>query len=501
MKNYKVSIVLIVYNTEDWIEECLASINSQTLKELEIVIVNNNSNDATNTIIEQFIEGHANIVYVKCTENVGGATAGNIGIKKASGDYVFIMDSDDKLPENAIEYMYAEAIRTDADIIIGRGKSIINNKIYNNKFKADLITWSKAISVSDLREAPQLAMAPFYWGKLYRRSMLLEHQIFMIDGMINADRYFNSKALKMAKGISVITDVCYYWRRYENSDAKQSVTQQRAVVPVFLDRMQSIKMTDALFEEQGYEAMHDFICRAGLLRLMIMVNDIKDKDEFSEVYLREMSEYLAGVRDDLILQSEMFTSRQKVLLYLMKYKRYEELYNVLLKELVTKPKVVDNMIVYEYSNIQDIPKEAFIELKTEADICIGKIKKTLFGKTRIYITLPTWKKARISIEAVYLMFENKTECQKLELIQMKPKGDTLRCYIELSKKLESYIEDDYIYYLSILYTINDIKIHRMRITNSNGVLLCIRREEDQVCVRTIPNKYTIDKKARIVKRQ
>ena len=115
-KNIKVSVIVPVYNTELYLERCLNSILNQTFKDIELIIVNDNSNDNSHKIIETFINENTNIKYIDNKENKGVSNCRNEAIKISSGEYILFIDSDDYLDENMIETMYNEASSNDLDI-------------------------------------------------------------------------------------------------------------------------------------------------------------------------------------------------------------------------------------------------------------------------------------------------------------------------------------------------------------------------------------------------
>ena len=112
----KVSIIVPVYNSELFIEKCLNSLANQTLKDIEIIIVNDGSTDNSQKIIDDYKKRYSNIVdFVK--ENGGQASARNLALTKASGDYILFVDSDDYIEYDACEKLYNCAKENDSDIV------------------------------------------------------------------------------------------------------------------------------------------------------------------------------------------------------------------------------------------------------------------------------------------------------------------------------------------------------------------------------------------------
>ena len=98
----KISVIVPVYNTEKYIKKCIESIINQTYKDIEIIIVNDGSEDSSEKIIESYIDKNVNIIYLK-KENGGLSDARNYGLKRATGDYICFVDSDDYLDNHTIE--------------------------------------------------------------------------------------------------------------------------------------------------------------------------------------------------------------------------------------------------------------------------------------------------------------------------------------------------------------------------------------------------------------
>ena len=144
-----VSVIIPVYNGEKYINKCIESINLQTYKNIEIIIINDGSIDKTQIILESICEKQENVKLITQI-NQGTAIAKNQGIHIANGKYVIFLDSDDTLNENSIEFMVekikkenAQMVRTtflfDYDGTLKKGDEKIENKIYSNSNKMELI--------------------------------------------------------------------------------------------------------------------------------------------------------------------------------------------------------------------------------------------------------------------------------------------------------------------------------------------------------------------------
>ena len=114
----KVSVIIPIYNVEDYLEECLDSVLNQTLDGIEVIMVDDDSPDGSADIAKRYAQEHENFFYF-WQENGKLGNARNNGAKKASGEYLLFLDSDDVLPENILAKMYAVGHDRDKDIVTG----------------------------------------------------------------------------------------------------------------------------------------------------------------------------------------------------------------------------------------------------------------------------------------------------------------------------------------------------------------------------------------------
>lgn len=125
MNGVKVSVIIATYNTARYIGECLESIVSQTLQQIEVIIIDDGSTDNTQEILKKYVDLYSN-VYVYYQENMGAGLARNKGIEMAKGEYIVFMDPDDKYPvNNCLEIMYHTI--NENDVVICGGNIIGND--------------------------------------------------------------------------------------------------------------------------------------------------------------------------------------------------------------------------------------------------------------------------------------------------------------------------------------------------------------------------------------
>ena len=114
----KVSVIIPVYNTEEYLAQCLNSLVRQTLDDIEILVVDDGSTDGSLKIAKEFEAANPSKIRVLAKENGGQASARNMALKHATGEYLGFVDSDDWVDTAMYQQMYDVAVREDADIVI-----------------------------------------------------------------------------------------------------------------------------------------------------------------------------------------------------------------------------------------------------------------------------------------------------------------------------------------------------------------------------------------------
>ena len=212
MKQETISIIVTVYNIENYLPYCLESISKQTYKELEIVLVDDGSTDSSGIICDKFAS-QDNRCRVIHQINQGAYMARNVGKKEANGNYLFFMDGDDYMHCEAIQVMY-EAINTkgqEYDI------SIIGHKRTDNFNEDTLSDVKKNTYVLDRNNMMQklmggiddMELAGYCWNKLYRKTAiesLLFRQFVPVE-----DFDFNLRVIMNIRQTIVTPSVLYYY--------------------------------------------------------------------------------------------------------------------------------------------------------------------------------------------------------------------------------------------------------------------------------------------------
>ncbi len=198
----KVSIIIIIYKVEKYLEECLASVTAQTYKNTEIICVVGKGDKACERIVDEYAARDKRFVVIKA-EPKGTADARNRGLEAVSGDYIAFVDGDDRIDEDMIEVMVTEAVKHDADISVTGKYYLYENCVDGTDINEEkVMNAEEAFAVILYQEGFFLHL----WDKLYKRELfegvrfpqgkLVEDRQMATDILLKADRIVYNSASK-----------------------------------------------------------------------------------------------------------------------------------------------------------------------------------------------------------------------------------------------------------------------------------------------------------------
>lgn len=222
----KISVVMPLYNVENFLRQSLNSVINQTLKDIEIICVNDASTDNTLSILEEYARNDKRIKIITNEKNLHCGISRNVGMKYATGDYLIILDGDDFFRPTMLELMYNKIVKDNSDVVVcdffifdDLEKKVTN--LYCVKNKA-----MRKKAVFDPKEFKDILfceITPNTWTKLFKRSFLLENNLHFDDNVYCTDQSCIYTALSCAKKISLLNKplVCYRKNQNGNLTAKR----------------------------------------------------------------------------------------------------------------------------------------------------------------------------------------------------------------------------------------------------------------------------------------
>ena len=222
-----ISIIIPVYNTEQYLDDCLKSCVIQTLPDVEFIIVNDGSSDASQEIIDSYSGSDSRFISIT-QEHKGVSQSRNRGLACAKGELVMFLDSDDYLNPSSCEVIWKEYLTNSPDIIIYKTNIIADNPalipswLKRNLTSIDRKKYKPFMSDALFNEP---AAKPFIWRDVFRKSIIDSYQLrFNEDLVLAEDLVFQLKAFPHASCISYIPDELYNYRRGRSGSATSEMT-------------------------------------------------------------------------------------------------------------------------------------------------------------------------------------------------------------------------------------------------------------------------------------
>lgn len=198
----KVSVIIPVYNVENYLRKCLNSLVNQTLKDIEIIVVNDGTLDNSQEIIDEYVKKYPKKVVSIIQENGGQGAARNTGLLHAKGEYIGYVDSDDYVEENMYEELYKKAKEEDSDIVICGNNVVKENYEFLSKEDVDKEFLLGKMAV---------------WNKIYKKNIIVDNKIQFRSKVWYEDLDFTMKVFFSSKKISYIDKHLYNYLLREGS--------------------------------------------------------------------------------------------------------------------------------------------------------------------------------------------------------------------------------------------------------------------------------------------
>ena len=237
----KVSVIIPYHNVENYIEKCLESITGQTLKDIEIILINDKSEDKSFDIVKRFSTEDIRIISLSTEKHLGQAHARNIGLKTAKGEYISFIDSDDWVENDMLEKMYNSAKYGDTEITMCKAR------LYDDKtseYKEDNYYglkclesfYNKVFSAYDTRDFI-LNINVVLWNKIYKKEFLDKINEKFPEGFIYEDLPFFFGTYLKAEKINIVPEYLYNYRQNRQYSTMQNIDKK------IYDRIPMVSLT------------------------------------------------------------------------------------------------------------------------------------------------------------------------------------------------------------------------------------------------------------------
>ena len=276
MSSYAVSVVIPMYNAEDFIGECLDSLLIQTLQNFEVIVADDCSTDNSCAVVKSYAEkfnGRLQLTQTEKNSGGGGYIPRNIGLNLSSGEYVIFLDSDDFLLAQALETLYNEAKKNDADVVyssvyydvVNPNDVYIHKDGFGNRLAKKNIEDKTTLNVDDTDKIFQEFLAGSEgnfrapWSKFVRRDFLVENKILFPDIVTGGDCIWCINVYAYAKRFLRLPTPLYFYRRYNTSitravrDSKEQLSYWVTAFIAYLKALNELQnKTEVLKENPNY---------------------------------------------------------------------------------------------------------------------------------------------------------------------------------------------------------------------------------------------------------
>lgn len=351
----KISVIIPIYNVEEYLDECLDSVINQTLKDIEIICVNDGTKDNSAKIVKKYQKKDKRIILIE-QENQGQSVARNNGLKSATGEYVYFLDSDDYIALETLEETYTYAKENDLDVVYFGAESFYedeNSKEENPQYE----TYYKRNAQYDIASGQTMFKEMTKNGEfrvsvplqLLRREFLITNNISFVEGIIHEDEVYSISISLCSKKSGHLNKEYYYRRVRPNS----TMTTKNA----------NIKSSFGYFKS--------------LVKLIPIISEKCKTQEIRNLYIN----YLNNLRNSSIRKVYSLTSKE---LYEMDLptKDTEEfiLYKLIIRDYLEQRKEIERL-----SRIANRKISVKQLIKSRIKSKITKIRKKLVRKTKTFI--------------------------------------------------------------------------------------------------------------------
>lgn len=282
----KITAIVPIYNSEKYLETCLNSLLNQTLKEIEVILINDGSIDKSQKIIDKYVSNYPLIFKSFSQNNLGQASARNLGLKHATGEFISFVDSDDYLELNAYEKAYNYSVSNELDIVCFNFFEEKNNvKKISSYYK--LNDYSNDIKYILNETSPV--------NKIIRRSLIEKNNICFTENYIYEDLELIPKLVLYTNRIGFLDDCLYNYVLHENSTMRQEKYNSKLDSIYFV--VNSLKKS---FENTKYTKELEYIfiehlLHGAVLRYLKYPEGKKDIEKISDIMKKDFPKWSKNI--------------------------------------------------------------------------------------------------------------------------------------------------------------------------------------------------------------
>lgn len=314
MNKCKLSIIVPVYGVEKYIDKCLDSLVKQSLKEIEIIVVNDGTKDNSQKIIDKYVKKYPDKIKSYIKENGGQGSARNYGLEKANGEYIGYVDSDDFVEKDMYKKLYNKAKENNYDIVVCGNYNVSED--YQNK---NIDTFINNYN-TDLENIFFGKMA--VWNKIYKRDILIKNKLEFKEKVWYEDLAFTLKAIMNSNTFAFIDEPLYDYLIREGSTMNNSNVQRNLeILDAFNDILSYIQHNkkEEYFSKIEFLAI-DHIYISAIVRVLKAEADDKVKRETINKLIDYMNKKFPNYKNNKYINT--LSKNRKIIYKLINIKMY-----------------------------------------------------------------------------------------------------------------------------------------------------------------------------------
>lgn len=320
-KCYEVSVIIPIYNVEKYVAQSLNSALNQTFKSIEFVLVDDCGTDKSMEVVNNVIYNHPrknDIFIYRHEKNSGLSAARNTGLLKATGKYIFFMDSDDEISTNCIQLHYDAILRTGADFTVGFVKLEGVKSIHLNNINFGLLHGRDIMSKFLKKDLLESA-----WNKLYRKTFISDYRLEFVPNLLHEDILWGINICLYASCVVCVPEHTYIYKIRTSSITTTSCSEKRLESLIFIVRYLNSRLETFTQNEDEKILFKKYVSHILFVLMLLLQTSKLSSNKKKELYYNLVNENkfcLSGYTKLLNLPYSVF-----YMICFLPYKAYKKL--------------------------------------------------------------------------------------------------------------------------------------------------------------------------------
>lgn len=426
MKNPKISVIVSVYNTEKYIEKCLDSLLNQTYSNIEIVVINDCSTDGSLKILKKYAKKYDNMILIENKENKGLSYSRNVGLEKATGEYIGYIDSDDYVDPTYYEQMMKAIKKEKSEIAIADMKIV-----YEDGSFPDYVSKGCNGEVNTLNIIKN-GLAASACNKLFKREIIEKYKFS--EGKLNEDLAVILPSIVAAKKISYVENNNYYYVQHTGSIQNSRFSDRR------FDIFYGVELTLKRIKGcKNYAKISQAIIYEQLIVLLIYVIP-KEKNLIRRHHILKKYNQLSkkyNIRKNQYFWKFLEEQGRKHAIY----------YKILFKLNCNGLYILADLWMLMYDVLRSLLKAKNVKTDANMDDLIEKAKEQskLKEKVSVSVVIPNYNYKRFLYQRLYSILSQKEKINEIIILDDCSTDDSRKEIDKIVAELEKYIDIKKVY--------------------------------------------------------